>query len=111
MAKVEKKVEKSVAQRQPKIEKKPDKSVAQKSVAQRQPKIEKKPDKSVAHRQPNAIQRYFKETVGELRKVNWPSRKEATNLTIVVLIVTFSMSAFLGLLDFIFSRFFALILS
>jgi preprotein translocase subunit SecE len=64
----------------------------------------------VAHRQPNAIQRYINETIGELRKVNWPTRKEATNLTIVVLIVTLGMGAFLGLLDFLFTRFFALLL-
>ena len=69
-----------------------------------------KQERSVAHRQPNAIQRYFKETVGELRKVNWPTRKEATNLTIVVLIVTLFMSAFLGLLDLAFTQFFSLIL-
>jgi preprotein translocase subunit SecE len=64
----------------------------------------------VARRQPNAIQRYINETIGELRKVNWPSRKEATNLTIVVLIVTLGMGTFLGLLDFLFTRFFALLL-
>ena len=67
-----------------------------------------KEGKSVARQQPNAIQRYFRETVGELKKVNWPTRKEATNLTIVVLIVTIAMSLFLGLLDFLFTRFFAL---
>ena len=66
--------------------------------------------KAVARRQPNAIQRFFKETVGELRKVSWPTRKEATNLTLVVLAVTVAMSAFLGLLDFLFSRFFALLI-
>jgi preprotein translocase subunit SecE len=63
-----------------------------------------------ARRQPNAIQRFIKETIGELRKVSWPTRKEATNLTLVVLIVTVGMSAFLGFLDFIFSRFFALLI-
>jgi len=62
-------------------------------------------------RQQNAIQRYFRETVGELRKVSWPTRQEAINLTIIVLIVTFSMSAVLGLLDFLFTRVFALLLS
>lgn len=67
--------------------------------------------KPAERRQPNRIQRYFRETIGELRKVNWPTRQEATNLTIIVLIVTFSMSFFLGLLDFIYSRFMALILS
>jgi preprotein translocase subunit SecE len=67
--------------------------------------------KSSERRQPNRIQRYIKETIGELKKVNWPTRQEATNLTIIVLIVTFAMSIILGLLDLIFSRVFALILS
>lgn len=66
--------------------------------------------KKVAHKQPNAIQRYFRETSGELRKVSWPTRPEAINLTIVVLIVTIIMSAYLGGLDFIFSRVIGLIL-
>ena len=69
---------------------------------------EEKP--AVVRRQPNAIQRYFHETVGELRKVNWPTRKEATSLTGVVLAVLFGMSAFLGVLDFLFAKLFALIL-
>ena len=71
-------------------------------------KIEK--SKSSAKRQHNRIQRYIRETVGELRKVNWPTRQEATNLTIIVLIVTFSMSIVLGLLDFIYTRLIAFIL-
>lgn len=58
----------------------------------------------------NAITRFYRETVGELRKVTWPTRQEAINLTIVVLVVTFGMSAFLGLLDYLFSRLFAVIL-
>jgi preprotein translocase SecE subunit len=41
--------------------------------------------------------------------VTWPTRQEATNLTIVVLIVIAVMSAFLGLLDYIFGRFFLLV--
>ena len=72
-------------------------------------KKEKKEEKAVAYKQPNAIQRYFNETVGELRKVSWPTRKEATNLTVVVLIVTFAMSMYLGLLDLIFTRLFAML--
>lgn len=70
-----------------------------------------KEEKAGARKQPNAIKRYINETIGELRKVTWPTRKEATNLTIVVLIVTLSMSAFLGLLDYIFTQLFALILT
>jgi preprotein translocase subunit SecE len=69
----------------------------------------KKEEKKVVRKQPNAVVRYFNETVGELRKVSWPTRKDAISLTIIVLIVTFSMSIFLGLLDFLFSRFFVLL--
>ena len=59
---------------------------------------------------PNFIQRYFRETLGELHKVTWPTRQEATNLTIVVIIVIAVMSTFLAFLDIIFARLFALIL-
>ncbi len=66
--------------------------------------------KITERRQPNRIQVFFRETVGELRKVSWPTRQEAWNLTLVVLAVVFSMGTILGLLDFLFTRFFALIL-
>ena len=52
----------------------------------------------------NAIRRYIRETGGELRKVSWPSRQEATNLTLIVLAVMAFMGIFLGLMDVIFSR-------
>jgi preprotein translocase subunit SecE len=51
----------------------------------------------------NAIVVYFRETRAELRKVHWPTRDEALNLTKVVLAVTVGMAAFLGILDFLFS--------
>ncbi len=68
-----------------------------------------KADKKSSRKQSNFVSRYFRETVGELRKVTWPTRQEATSLTIVVLIVITVMSAFLGVLDFIYSRFFIII--
>lgn len=58
----------------------------------------------------NRVQLFFRETTGELRKVSWPTRKEAWNLTLIVLVVVFSMGTLLGLLDYLFTRFFALIL-
>ena len=58
--------------------------------------------KRVARRQPNIIQRYVRETAGELKKVTWPTRREATNLTIIVLIVIFLMTLILGSLDILF---------
>lgn len=74
------------------------------------PTRSKKKTTTSTKKRSNAIQRFYRETMGELRKVTWPTRKEAINLTIVVLIVTFSMSAFLGLLDLVFGQLFRLIL-
>jgi preprotein translocase subunit SecE len=55
-------------------------------------------------------QQFIKETIGELRKVTWPTRSEAWNLTIVVLIVLFAMTIFLGTLDLAYSQLFKIIL-
>ena len=49
----------------------------------------------------NAIQRYLNETTGELRKVSWPTRQEAVQLTIIVLIVMVIMGIFLGGMDLV----------
>jgi preprotein translocase subunit SecE len=45
---------------------------------------------------------YFRETRAELRKVVWPSREEAVNLTLVVLLVTLIMTVILSSMDFVF---------
>lgn len=54
-------------------------------------------DKKSSKKQ-NAIQRFTRETVGELRKVSWPTRQEAWQLTLVVLVVLAFMSVFLGII-------------
>lgn len=54
-------------------------------------------------RQPNAIQRYSRETIGELRKVTWPTTQEAWQLTKIVLVVLAGMSLLLGVVDYVFS--------
>jgi len=51
-----------------------------------------------------AIKRWWRETIGELRKVTWPTTKEALRLTRIVIIVTVLMSALLGIMDFVFSK-------
>ena len=58
----------------------------------------------------NAVIKYLKETRAELKKVNWPSRQEATNLTLIVMAVTTFMALLLGLLDYIFAKLFELII-
>lgn len=62
-------------------------------------------------RQPNPIARFYRESVGELRKVAWPSLHDTRRLTVIVLIVMFLMSAVLGLLDFLFSEAVRLLIS
>lgn len=63
----------------------------------------KEEKKSLFGRMADGIVRYFKGTRTELRKVTWPTREEATNLTLIVLGVTIGMAALLGLLDFVFN--------
>ena len=56
-------------------------------------------DKKEVKKQPNVIARFYRETVGELRKVTWPTWEEAKNLTIIVLVVLVAMALFLGAID------------
>ena len=49
----------------------------------------------------NAVQRYIRETTGELRKVSWPTWPEARHLTVLVLIVMVTVGIFLALVDFL----------
>ena len=51
----------------------------------------------------NVITRYLRETWAELKKVRWPTRQEAQNLTLIVLAVTVGMAIILGLMDFFFA--------
>jgi len=54
-------------------------------------------DKKASKKQ-NGIRRFVRETVGELRKVSWPTRQEAWQLTLIVLVVLAFMSLFLGII-------------
>ncbi len=54
-------------------------------------------------RRDNALFRYFRETWFELKKVSWPTRSEAVNLTIIVVLVTTVLSIALAMLDWVFS--------
>ncbi len=50
-------------------------------------------------KKPNAISRYFRETVGELRKVSWPTRREALQLSLIVIVVMVVMAFYLSIVD------------
>ena len=72
-----------------------------KKQTRRQPKKQAK--------QQTGLRRWYRDTMGELRKVSWPTRREAISLTYVVVIVMALMAAVLGSLDVGFFRFFELI--
>ena len=46
---------------------------------------------------------YLRDVRGELRHVSWPSRKQAINYTVIVLVISIATGLFLGFLDFVFS--------
>ena len=50
-------------------------------------------------RSANPITAFFRETVGELKKVSWPSWREVRQLTGIVLAVMVAMGILLGLTD------------
>jgi len=57
------------------------------------------------------IQRFWRETIGELRKVTWPTAPEAWKMTKLVMLVMLLMAAILGLLDFLFSQLISLLVT
>lgn len=46
---------------------------------------------------------FIKESYVELRKVNWPNRKQTLNYTMIVVSASIVLAIFLGVLDMIFS--------
>lgn len=46
---------------------------------------------------------YFKGSVEELKKVVWPTKKEATGHTLLVVGISVAVALFLGALDYIFN--------
>ena len=57
-----------------------------------------------------AIQ-FLSEVRSEVKKVTWPTKKEAMGGTVVVLVVVFIMALFLGLVDMLLSKIIGVIFS
>lgn len=58
----------------------------------------------------NKITKFLKEIRQELTKVAWPSKEELRDSTIVVILLSIFMSAFIGIVDFGLSRITSIIL-
>ena len=64
----------------------------------------------VATDQESGPRRFFRDTRSELRKVVWPTREQATNLTAIVCAVSLAVGVFLGGVDLLFGEFFKMLL-
>lgn len=53
---------------------------------------------------------YIRESRAELRKVTWPSKQQVWYSTLVVIAVTFMVSAYLGLVDLLLTGVFSKII-
>lgn len=49
------------------------------------------------------ILKFISESKAELMKVNWPTKKQTMNYTIIIIGVSVAVALFLGGLDYIFS--------
>ena len=80
--------------------------MAAKFLKSKENEVTKRSDKPSAttKKKQNRLVRFWRSTIGELRKVSWPTPQEAWRLTKVVLVVVLAMAAILGLLDFLFSQ-------
>ncbi len=56
------------------------------------------------------IKKYFQESLEEIKKVTWPTKKETYNYTLVVILVSIAVAIFLGGLDYLFSNLIKLII-
>jgi len=54
---------------------------------------------------PKKIITFFKEVVLEVKKVNWPTRKETIRYTLIVIVISVIVATILGAFDFMFTTF------
>ncbi|NCS99246.1 preprotein translocase subunit SecE [Candidatus Parcubacteria bacterium] len=47
---------------------------------------------------------YIKDTKGEMKHVSWPTKKQTMTYTILIIVVSIAVAAYLGLFDEIFSN-------
>lgn len=51
----------------------------------------------------NKITSYFKESAAEMKKVVWPTKKQTTTYTIIVIGLSLGIALFFGILDYVFN--------
>lgn len=51
----------------------------------------------------NAIKNYFVGSYAEMKKVSWPTKKQTTNYSLLVIGLSIGMAIFFAVLDYIFN--------
>jgi len=54
---------------------------------------------------------FFKQSYSELKKAKWPTRQEALRLTMVVILLSVFVGIFIAILDFVFTKLVAVLVS
>ncbi|MFA4831141.1 MAG: preprotein translocase subunit SecE [Patescibacteria group bacterium] len=49
------------------------------------------------------IKDYLKESIGEMKKVVWPTKKQTTNYSLIVIAMSLGTAIFFGILDYAFN--------
>ena len=52
----------------------------------------------------NRVTTFLSEVKSELKKVSWPTRDELKASTVVVIIATFLLGLYIGIIDFVLSK-------
>ena len=58
----------------------------------------------------SGVQRFYRDTRSELRKVVWPTREQAINLTVLVCAASIAVGVLLGGCDLLFAQLFKVLL-
>ena len=58
----------------------------------------------------SGLRRFYRDVRSELRKVVWPTREQATNLTVIVCVASVAVGVLLGGLDLLFAELFRVLL-
>jgi preprotein translocase subunit SecE len=53
---------------------------------------------------------YIKESIGEIKFIKWPTREETIWFTIAVIVISFAVAYYLGLLDVVFAKLLKLVI-
>jgi len=53
---------------------------------------------------------FIRQSIEELKKVNWPTRTQTLKLTLIVIAVSVAVGLYIGVLDFLFTKLIELVI-